>query len=73
MDYTVHSILQARILGWTACPSPADLPDPGIEPGSPAWQADLLPAELAGKNKAAPILPTSRSGAPSSLTWATAF
>ena len=24
-------------------PSPGDLPDPGIEPWSPAWQADCLP------------------------------
>ena len=32
-------------------PSPADLPDPGIEPGSPALQADSLPAELPGKPK----------------------
>ena len=30
-------------------PSPEDLPDPGIEPGSPAFQADSLPAELPGK------------------------
>ena len=27
-------------------PSPADLPDPEIEPGSPALQADSLPTEL---------------------------
>ena len=27
-------------------PSPGDLPDPGIEHGSPAWQADSLPTEL---------------------------
>ena len=27
-------------------PSPGDLPDPGIEPGSPALQADSLPSEL---------------------------
>ena len=27
-------------------PSPGDLPDPGIEPGSPALQADDLPTEL---------------------------
>ena len=27
-------------------PSAGDLPDPGIEPGSPALQADSLPAEL---------------------------
>ena len=30
-------------------PSPEDLPDPGIEPGSPLLQADPLPAELPGK------------------------
>ena len=27
------------------CLSPGDLPNPGIEPGSPALQADSLPAE----------------------------
>ena len=27
--------------------SPGDLPDPGIEPGSPALQVDSLPTELA--------------------------
>ena len=27
-------------------PSPGDLPDPGIEPGFPALQADSLPTEL---------------------------
>ena len=30
-------------------PSPGALPDPGIEPGSPALQADALPSEPAGK------------------------
>ena len=30
-------------------PSPGDLPDPGIEPRSPALQADSLPTELWGK------------------------
>ena len=30
-------------------PSPTDLPNPGIKPGSPALQADSLPAELQGK------------------------
>jgi len=88
-DYTVHGILQARILEWVAVPfsrgssqprdrsqvshivgrfftswatreaqeywsgwpipSPGDLPDPGIKMGSPALQADSLPAELLGK------------------------
>ena len=91
IDYTVHGILQARILEWVAfpfsrgssqpkdwtqvsliadgfftswatgeaqeywsgypIPSPADLPDPGIEPGSPALQADSLPTEQWGKPK----------------------
>ena len=30
-------------------PSPGDLPDPGMEPGSPALQADSLPSEPPGK------------------------
>ena len=30
-------------------PSPGDLPDPGIKPGSPALQADVLPSEPPGK------------------------
>ena len=30
-------------------PSPGDLPDPGIEPGSPALQADTLTFEPPGK------------------------
>ena len=30
-------------------PSPGDLPDPGIELGSPALQVDSLPTELPGK------------------------
>ena len=31
------------------CPSPRDLPDPGIEPESPALQSDYLPSEPPGK------------------------
>ena len=30
-------------------PSPGDLPDPGIEPGSSALQADSLPSKPPGK------------------------
>ena len=30
-------------------PSPGDLPNPGIEPRSPAWYADALPSEPPGK------------------------
>ena len=32
-------------------PSPGDLPDPGIELGSPLLQADSLPSEPPGKCK----------------------
>ena len=31
-------------------PSPGDLPNPGIKPGSPALQADTLPSEPPGKS-----------------------
>ena len=41
----VHGISQARILEWLAISSPGDLPDSGIEPRSPALQADSLPSE----------------------------
>ena len=45
MDYTVHGILQARILSWVPFPSPGDLPNPGIKPRSPTLQADSLSVE----------------------------
>ena len=32
-------------------PSPGDLPDPGIEPGSPALEADALPSEPPGSSE----------------------
>ena len=44
MDYTVHGILQARILEWVSLPpSPGYLLNPGIKPVSPALQGDSLP------------------------------
>ena len=52
MDYSppssfVHVILQARILEWVAISfSRRSSQPPGIEPGSPALQADSLPTEL---------------------------
>ena len=54
MDYSlpgssIHGIFQVRVLEWFAIPSPGDLPDPGIEPRSPALQADTLVSELPGK------------------------
>ena len=46
---SVHGILQARIWSELPFPSPGDLPDPGIEPWSPALQADTLLSEAPGK------------------------
>ena len=46
---SVHGIPQARILEWVAIQSPGDLPNPGIEPRSPALQADSLLSEPPGK------------------------
>ena len=42
MDYTEN---------WSGqpVPSPVDLPNSGIEPGSPVLHADSLPTELSGK------------------------
>ena len=50
-DYTVHGILQARIMEWEPFPSPGDLPNLGSEPRSPALQADSLLSEPPGKPK----------------------
>ena len=47
--WTVHGILQARILEWVGFPFSRGFPNPGIEPRSPALQADSLPAEPEGK------------------------
>ena len=48
---SVHGILQEY---WTEMPfpSPGDLPDPGIESGSPALQANSLPTKPPGKSLA---------------------
>jgi len=37
--FSVHGILQARILEWVPFPSPRDIPDPGIESASLASPA----------------------------------
>ena len=48
-DFSVHGILQGRKLEWVAISFSGDLPDPGIEPRSPALQADTLTSEPPGK------------------------
>ena len=64
---SVPGILQARILEWVAFPSPEDLPNPGINPGSSALQADSLPSEPPGKPQSQS--PNRRSNSPSFRIW----
>ena len=45
---SLHAILQARILEWAAISFSGDLPDPGIEPMSPALAGGFLTAEHQG-------------------------
>ena len=51
MDQALLSIEFSRQEYWSGLPfpSPGDLPDPGIEPRSPALQEESLPSELPGK------------------------
>ena len=51
---SVHGILQARIPEWVAIPFSRNLPDPGIEPESPALQADSSPSEPSEKPQSIP-------------------
>ena len=48
MEYTVHSSGQNTGVGGLSLLQ-GNLPNPGIEPKSPALQADSLPAEPQGK------------------------
>ena len=54
MDYSmpgssVDGILQKRILEWVAIPFSRDLPNPGIEPGTPTLRVDSFLSEPPGK------------------------
>ena len=51
MDYTVHRILQDRILGWVVFPFSRGSFQPRDGTQSSALQADSLPAEPPGKPK----------------------
>ena len=48
-DSSVHGISQARILEWVDIPPPGDLPNPGIEPKSPALAGRFFTTEPPGK------------------------
>ena len=45
---SAHGILQARMLERVAISFSRDLPEPGMEPISPAWQAGSLPLSHLG-------------------------
>ena len=73
---SVRGIPQDRILEWLSLPSPGDLPHPGIEPTSLAWQADALQLHQQGsfvlnpqsnKTEAARVQPCSHGGPDASL------
>ena len=49
-------------------PSPGDLPDPGIEPGSPTLQADAFPSEPPGKPCLGETLPAGLASGGSELS-----
>ena len=51
MNYTVHGLLQARILEWVAFSFPGDLPNPGIKTRSPALQVILYQLSHKGSRK----------------------
>ena len=50
---SVHGDSPSKHTG-VPCPPPRDLPNPGVEPRSPALQTDALPSEPPGK----PLMPT---------------
>ena len=47
--FSVHGFSRQEYWSGFPFPSPRKLPNPGIEPGSPALQADSLSSELPGK------------------------
>ena len=52
LGFSVHGILQARVLKWVALPAPGDLPDPGVEPASltsPALAGGFFATKPLGK------------------------
>ena len=49
-------------------PSPGDLPEPGIKPGSPAQQADSLPTKIPGMEKMSNAHDPPRNQAPCGLS-----
>ena len=51
ISFRMTGLISLKSKGLSVLPCPPDLPNPGIKPGSPALQADCLPADLLGKLK----------------------
>ena len=60
--FSVHGILQGRILEWVAIPPPGDLPDPGMEPKS--LMSPVLAAATAKSHQSCPSLCDPIDGSP---------
>ena len=56
-DQALPSMEFSRQEYWSGLPfpSPGDLPNPGIEPGSPTLQADSLPPKPPGESQVQPL------------------
>ena len=53
--FSVHGISRQEYWSGLTFPSPGDLPNPGIESGSPALKTDALPSEPPGKGIYIPL------------------
>ena len=69
LGFSIHRVLQARILKWIAISFSRGSSQPGIEPGSPALQADALPSEPLGKPTAFTTLEKEMATHSSALAW----
>ena len=74
--FSVREIIQTKILEWTAISSTGDLPDPGIEPVSPALHEDSIQLSHQGGPLLLMMIPKAESFTTTYLfsihTWDTA-
>ena len=59
---SVHEFSRQEYWSELPFPSPGDRPNPGIESGSPALQADTLPSEPPGKPREAGVTESGSAG-----------
>ena len=61
---SVHGISQARIMEWVAIFFSSNIPNPAIEPVSPAWQANSLPLSHLRRRRRRQLTPALLPGKP---------